>query len=49
MNHDDLQSVYVGIDYVWGTPISITDEDRRRHLYIIGLPGAGKSRLMENL
>jgi Type IV secretion-system coupling protein DNA-binding domain len=49
MNHDEFHSVYVGFDYVWGTPISITDEDRRRHLYIIGLPGAGKSRLMENL
>jgi Type IV secretion-system coupling protein DNA-binding domain len=49
MNHDDFHSVYVGFDYVWGTPISITDEDRRRHVYIIGLPGAGKSRLMENL
>jgi hypothetical protein len=49
MNHNDSQPVYVGFDSVWGTPISITDDDRRRHVYIIGLPGAGKSRLMENL
>jgi hypothetical protein len=49
MNHNDSHSVYVGTDYVWGRPISITDEDRRRHLYIIGRSGTGKSRLMENL
>jgi ABC-type ATPase involved in cell division len=47
--NDNIQPVYFGAHQVWDTPISITDEDRRRHLYIIGRPGAGKSRLMENL
>jgi hypothetical protein len=49
MNHNKSHSVYVGFVSGWGTPIAITDDDRRRHMYIIGLPGAGKSRLMENL
>jgi hypothetical protein len=47
--NEDNQFVYFGTDLVWGTPISIADEDRRRSLYIIGKPGTGKSRLMENL
>jgi hypothetical protein len=47
--NNKTQPVYFGADYIWGKPISITDEDRRRHLYIIGRSGAGKSRLMENL
>jgi hypothetical protein len=47
--NDESRPVYFGAHHVWGTPISITDEDRRRHLYIIGRPGAGKSRLMENI
>ena len=49
MNHNESHPVYFGAHHVWGTPIAITDEDRRRHVYIIGRPGAGKSRLMENL
>jgi hypothetical protein len=49
MNHNETPPVYVGAHHVWGTPIAITDDDRRRHVYIIGRPGAGKSRLMENL
>jgi hypothetical protein len=47
--NDDIQPVYFGTHLVHDTPVPITDEDRRRHLYIIGRPGAGKSRLMENL
>jgi hypothetical protein len=50
--NDESQLVYFGERDVWGppgVPIAITNEDRRRHLYIIGRPGAGKSRLMENL
>jgi hypothetical protein len=52
MNQDESHLVYFGDRFVWGPPgipIAITNEDRRRHLYIIGRPGAGKSRLMENL
>jgi hypothetical protein len=49
MNHNETPPVYLGTHHVWGTPITIADDDRRRHLYIIGRPGAGKSRLMENL
>jgi hypothetical protein len=49
MNHNETSPVYLGAHHVWGTPITIADDDRRRHLYIIGRPGAGKSRLMENL
>ncbi len=30
-------------------PIRITDEDRRRHVYIVGQTGTGKSTFMENL
>jgi hypothetical protein len=50
--NDESQLIYFGDHEVWGppgVPIAITNEDRRRHLYIIGRPGAGKSRLMENL
>lgn len=31
------------------TPVRLTDEDRRRHLYIIGQTGTGKSTLMKAL
>jgi hypothetical protein len=49
--NDENQPVYFGTHHVWDEPLpfSITDEDRRRHLYVIGRPGAGKSRLKENL
>jgi hypothetical protein len=49
--NDKNQPVYFGTHHVWDEPLpfSITDEDRRRHLYVIGRSGAGKSRLMENL
>jgi hypothetical protein len=49
--NDENNPVYFGTHHVWESdiPVSITDEDRRRHLYIIGSPGTGKSRLMENL
>ncbi|MFA7201894.1 MAG: DUF87 domain-containing protein [Candidatus Paceibacterota bacterium] len=30
-------------------PVYITDEDRRRHLYIVGQTGTGKSALMTNM
>jgi hypothetical protein len=50
--NDESHLVYFGERDMWGppaVPIAITNEDRRRHLSIIGKPGAGKSRLMENL
>jgi hypothetical protein len=49
--NDKTQPVYFGTHHVWDEPLpfSITNEDRRRHLYIIGRPGAGKSRLKENI
>lgn len=31
------------------TPVFLTDNDRRRHLYILGQTGTGKSNLLENL
>jgi hypothetical protein len=49
--NDENQPVYFGTHHVWDEPLpfSITDEDRRQHMYVIGRSGAGKSRLMENL
>ncbi len=49
MNEGESHPIYLGTNHVWGTPIPITEDDHCRHLYIIGLTGAGKSRLMENL
>jgi len=31
------------------TPVRLSDNDRRRHLYILGQTGTGKSNLLENL
>jgi len=39
------KSVYRGIT----RPVHITDDDRRRHIYIIGKTGTGKSELMRDL
>lgn len=39
------ESVYRGAH----TPVYLTDEDRRRHLYVIGQTGTGKSTLLGNL
>ncbi len=39
------KSVYRGIT----RPVCITDEDRRRHIYIIGKTGVGKSELMKDM
>ena len=39
------QSRYRGIE----RPIYISDEDRRRHMYIIGKTGTGKSQLLEEM
>src|SRR5436853_7620369 len=30
-------------------PISLTDEERKRHLYLIGRTGSGKSTVLEHL
>ncbi len=38
-------SRYRGVD----RPIFVSDEDRRRHLYVIGKTGTGKSQLLEEL
>lgn len=39
------QSRYRGIE----RPIYISDEDRRRHIYVIGKTGTGKSQLLEEM
>lgn len=39
------QSRYRGVE----RPIYISDEDRRRHMYIIGKTGTGKSQLLEEM
>ncbi len=39
------QNVYRGID----TPIHIKRDDRRRHMYVIGRTGTGKTELMKNM
>ncbi len=39
------KNVYRGIE----TPIHIKDDDRRRHMYVIGQTGVGKSNLLQNM
>ena len=39
------RSIYRGIN----RPVYISDEDRRRHIYIIGKTGTGKSQLMSDM
>ena len=39
------KSIYRGVE----RPIFISDEDRRRHMYIIGKTGTGKSQLLEEM
>lgn len=43
--------LYIGVSRYRGVdrPIFIGDDDRRRHLYIIGKTGTGKSQLLEEL
>ncbi|MCL2085477.1 TraM recognition domain-containing protein [Candidatus Saccharibacteria bacterium] len=43
--------IYLGQNEFRGDkkPVFLSDEDRRRHTYILGQTGTGKSRLLENL
>jgi hypothetical protein len=45
------EGTYLGESIYRGTsrPVRISDEDRRRHIYIIGQTGTGKSALMSNM
>lgn len=45
------QGLYVGKSVYRGVtrPVYLSDEDRRRHLYIIGKTGVGKSELMSDM
>ena len=42
------QNIYLGTDYA-GRPFALQNEARRRHLYIIGQTGTGKSTLLLNM
>lgn len=46
-----LEGVSLGKNMFRGTatPVKLTDADRRRHMYIIGQTGTGKSTLLQNL
>ncbi len=46
-----LQGVALGINSYRGidTPIHFADEDRMRHLYVIGQTGTGKTTIMKNM
>jgi hypothetical protein len=41
----------IGTTFGWGSdiPVELPDEDRRRHIYIIGQTGTGKTTLLRNL
>jgi len=45
------EHIVIGEGVQWGTtvPLSLSSEDRRHHLYVIGKSGTGKSTLLENL
>ncbi|MBD3359231.1 MAG: type IV secretion system DNA-binding domain-containing protein [Candidatus Buchananbacteria bacterium] len=46
-----VEGLYLGDNFYRGqkTPIRIKKEDRRRHMYIIGMTGTGKSKWMDML
>ena len=43
------QQLCIGAHTVLGSPVMLAPEERRRHLYIIGQTGTGKSTLLLNL
>ena len=39
----------IGLHQATNRPIRLTTDDRRRHLYVIGASGVGKSTLLESM
>ena len=39
----------IGIHQATGKPITLSTDDRRRHLYVIGASDVGKSTLLESM
>lgn len=44
-------NVHIGTRSVWGgdEPVVLSREDRRRHIYLIGASGTGKTSLLKTL